>query len=356
MRRALKNNKGVTLMSVIIYITIMFVVLAAIMRITIYFSDNMREAADVSFETEFNKLNIYLLDEAKKTGNNISEINTDGTQIIFSKGNKYTYNSENKIIYLNDTIKVCENVESCLFEEEIAENGKNILALTIKINGTTKTMKYVVVSHNYENEQIIVQGDYIINKEHFKNLYQQVEYIGNDWTQYINTGFIPSSNTSIEMKVSNTSTTHACLYCARSDGHTNTYSAFLIDGTSLRVDYYDTTYSNIMEATKGTAYVYKQNKNMVYVNNELLKTIPQTEFSSEYNMYLMASHNQETGAHNIGKIKLYYCKIWDGETIVRNFIPCYRKADGVVGLYDTVNDVFYTNAGTGTFEKGAKVN
>ena len=38
-----------------------------------------------------------------------------------------------------------------------------------------------------------------------------------------------------------------------------------------------------------------------------------------------------------------------------NLIPCYRKADSVVGMYDTVAKVFRTNVGTGTFTKGADV-
>lgn len=43
--------------------------------------------------------------------------------------------------------------------------------------------------------------------------------------------------------------------------------------------------------------------------------------------------------------------------VTRQFdlVPCYRKADDVIGFYDIVNDVFYTNAGTGTFVKGPDV-
>jgi hypothetical protein len=41
---------------------------------------------------------------------------------------------------------------------------------------------------------------------------------------------------------------------------------------------------------------------------------------------------------------------------VRDMIPCYRKNDSVIGMYDIVNDTFYTNSGTGAFLKGANVN
>lgn len=36
-------------------------------------------------------------------------------------------------------------------------------------------------------------------------------------------------------------------------------------------------------------------------------------------------------------------------------IPCYRKADNVVGLYDTISNNFLTNSGSGTFVAGPNV-
>lgn len=44
-----------------------------------------------------------------------------------------------------------------------------------------------------------------------------------------------------------------------------------------------------------------------------------------------------------------------GNNIVADLIPAKRNSDGVLGMYDTINDVFYTNAGTGTFTAGAEV-
>lgn len=44
-----------------------------------------------------------------------------------------------------------------------------------------------------------------------------------------------------------------------------------------------------------------------------------------------------------------------GSSSERIFIPCYRKADGVIGMYDITTKVFITNQGTGTFTKGGDV-
>ena len=38
----------------------------------------------------------------------------------------------------------------------------------------------------------------------------------------------------------------------------------------------------------------------------------------------------------------------NGET-ERNYIPCIRTSDGIAGMYDTVNGVFYASVGTDNF-------
>lgn len=61
-----------------------------------------------------------------------------------------------------------------------------------------------------------------------------------------------------------------------------------------------------------------------------------------------------SSASEYARGKLYSAKIYDGNTLVRNFIPC-KNPDGVIGMWDDVNSVFYGNAGTGSFAAGAEV-
>jgi hypothetical protein len=62
------------------------------------------------------------------------------------------------------------------------------------------------------------------------------------------------------------------------------------------------------------------------------------------------------GAINAGSV--YYgqgryrgCQIYDDGVLVRDFIPC-QDPNGVAGMYDTLNNKFYANAGTGDFVTG----
>ena len=74
-------------------------------------------------------------------------------------------------------------------------------------------------------------------------------------------------------------------------------------------------------------------------------------------IYLFGIHNDEDEGYtnNNTALKIYEYKAYNQDTVVQHLIPCYRKSDNVAGMYDTVNNVFYTNQGTGTFIVGENV-
>ena len=47
-----------------------------------------------------------------------------------------------------------------------------------------------------------------------------------------------------------------------------------------------------------------------------------------------------------------YVKIWKQGSLVRNYIPCYRKSDNKAGFYDTVNHTFNPSIGSAEFVAG----
>lgn len=53
--------------------------------------------------------------------------------------------------------------------------------------------------------------------------------------------------------------------------------------------------------------------------------------------------------------KLYGARCSRGHEVVREYIPCYRKSDGVVGLYEKFTGQFLTSAIEATFAKGADI-
>ena len=53
-------------------------------------------------------------------------------------------------------------------------------------------------------------------------------------------------------------------------------------------------------------------------------------------------------------MNIYKAAIFENGKLIPEFffIPCYRISDGKTGMYDTVNDVFRPNSGTGIFIRG----
>ena len=67
------------------------------------------------------------------------------------------------------------------------------------------------------------------------------------------------------------------------------------------------------------------------------------------------AYNRQGTAAVFSSVKLYHAVISEGTGIKANYIPCYRKSDSVIGLYDVVGNSFYPNNGSGSFTKGNNV-
>lgn len=183
--------------------------------------------------------------------------------------------------------------------------------------------------------------------------YTQVEYLKSTGTQYINVGFKPNQDTRIVLDVNSPLVSGPVwLFGARTAADSKTYN-FLCQGSKYRSDYNDNSSTSLTINPSGRFEIDKD-KNITKINGSTASTIPYGAFQCEYNLFLF--NNNNAGAAGAGaSISIYSCKIYDNGTLVRNFVPA-RNSSGALGLYDTVNGIFHTNAGTGTFVAGAEIN
>lgn len=61
-----------------------------------------------------------------------------------------------------------------------------------------------------------------------------------------------------------------------------------------------------------------------------------------------SSYDWKVGADAVGQEnyhqflgRIYYLNVWNGDTQVRAMVPAIRDADGKIGMFDTINNVFY---------------
>ena len=78
-----------------------------------------------------------------------------------------------------------------------------------------------------------------------------------------------------------------------------------------------------------------------------------TTQTSDHEMVIFACN--QLGIYKYHSImKLYSCKVYENGILIMNLIPC-KTSLNEIGMYDTVNYKFYSNAGTGEFVPGDEV-
>lgn len=187
--------------------------------------------------------------------------------------------------------------------------------------------------------------------------YTTVDYIESSGTQYIDTTYIPKNTTKWEMTAQFTE--NVPQYNGRYDGTTNPVGQRLdiaIDipsGADEPVFFLNGGLSNptnyVADINKHTFVVDMINQ-IGKIDNNSYPLVTQ-DFNSQRRVYLFA--RQANTIEYKCKMKLYNCKFYENNVLKMNFIPCYRNSDNEVGLYDSVNGVFYTNQGTDSFTYGA---
>ena len=193
-----------------------------------------------------------------------------------------------------------------------------------------------------------------ISKSRLPKEYQEVEYIESTGTQYIDTGVKPNQDTSVELDGSIDG--YGIFFGVRTS---TTEGVSTIQGLSSGTWAMGYNNSSVAFGTKDSnRHVWFKNKNLQYMDGELKYNYTYANFTAMGNAYLFAYNNNGTIGYVInGRVRVYSCKIWAtaDSMLVRYMIPAKRNSDGVVGMYDIMNDVFLTNQGTGDFEYGSEI-
>lgn len=185
--------------------------------------------------------------------------------------------------------------------------------------------------------------------------YTQLNYIESTGTQYIDTGYKANQKTEYEVEFSYSemiSSSNGFILGSRISSNSENISLTCDSGTIYigRGNKYTgaTATTNVNQT-----YSIKVTENNTTRDGTIISQIA-NEFgnsSGSNNVYLFTC-NQNGSNVRYFKGKIYSCKIWDNGESVREFIPCKRNSDNLVGMYDTVNNVFYPNAGSGSFTAG----
>ena len=185
--------------------------------------------------------------------------------------------------------------------------------------------------------------------------YTELEYIESSGTQYIDTGYTPNQDTSVMLDaqcINYNSGTQGILFGARTSATENVFVIQRLTAGNWNMGY------NAASIIVGTAdtnrHMFYKDKQYQYLDGVLKGTGTYSSFTCPGTAILFGFNNAGTPKPTSFPAKIYSFKMWNNRTLVRNFIPA-KNSSGVVGLYDTVGNRFYTNQGTGEFTGGPVV-
>lgn len=214
------------------------------------------------------------------------------------------------------------------------------------------------------------------------NGYTQLNYIEttsvNYKSNYINTGFIPNQNTDVEMKIqpgSNITSSSGWDWDRVFGADSNfllvlDYSQYnspifcfkgkefllyddeiwgLTDESQIASGYSSPGIDDFFTPSNNKTMTLKIGKSGVKINEvQMVSSLSGNNFTSSNPIWLFS---QSDGGDKDARLKMFYCKIYDNGTLVRDLVPC-KNSSNVVGMYDLVNKTFYQNESSTPFIYG----
>lgn len=149
----MKKEKGITLISLTIYIIVFTLTLAVLASLTNFIYSNLHkvDSGNVSAE-EFNKFNSYFVPDVKASEDVTIKNEDDRITIQLSNGGTYTYVKAENVIY-KDSTKIAKKIVKFEVEKQIINSGslnKKVVNINIATGKDTnniafeKNIKYVL--------------------------------------------------------------------------------------------------------------------------------------------------------------------------------------------------------------------
>ena len=286
---------------------------------------------------------------------NLTLTNDDVNEAIKIKWNDIFWSNRAKTIVRYKTGSAPVSItDGTLAVEETTKNQYS--STPFSLSGVLDETTYYISAFAVDSNGTIINVQGMSIKTDFTFAwYQKVEYLKSDWNQHIDT-WINYNNCPtpiVEYRFRNNNSTGCWMFWFWAPSP-NKWYIFWIDHNQFKfisqsawTGYTWITYSTWWHTFTTTSTQWKVDWTVWYSHST-------TMWASWFNVYLFRTNNFWAVPTDID---VSYCKISKPDwTVLREFIPCFRKSDWVAWMLDIVNRVFYTNAWTWTFTKWPDIN
>lgn len=252
----------------------------------------------------------------------------------------------------------------------VSDNYDNNVSVDIESDLTNKVGKYVITytatdsSNNKTVERRVIN---IVDENVFDTNYEQLDYIQTNGSQYIVFDYKVKKNSKlkldiqfIENKNTDVETANNTFIGKDDISSDNTFTANFganIDQKNIIFYWIDKTYASGAD-TYCIEYNSVLNRSIMTLKSGSVNyqgvtssiAVKRTDTPSNLVLFgVLSSSADEMKSFNRYDVKLYSFQIYEDDNLIKDLIPCYRKSDGVAGLYDLINNVFYDSDGVSEF-------
>ena len=189
--------------------------------------------------------------------------------------------------------------------------------------------------------------------------YTLVDCITSSGSQYIDTGFVPSSTDYVEIKASlSTGNANRGLFCSRDGNAENSFTAIYSNLNTARFDFNSaqavTTFG--LETNEIFTIALDGNTKEGYVNGEVAHTFTDAnDFTPVANLFIFALHKNGSSIGYRPSGNIYHFKVTGADGKLKlDMVPAVRNYDSVPGLYDRISRTFHPSTSGTAFTAGAQ--
>lgn len=212
-------------------------------------------------------------------------------------------------------------------------------------------------------------GDILWQKpagEDYKELYQRVDYLytkGGTSGGWFLTDFIPNNTSGMEFTFAVPSFSDVATMGTRTSASNTRCYIFYPRTTSVGYIGWNTAQSWTITTAANTKYITRMNwlasKKAVLLKGDG-SSIGSKSMSGtlvqQVSPVAICRYNNATSTPSGGRaMYVYGARFTQGSEIVREYLPCYRKSDGIMGLYETFTNTFVESQVANGFTKGEDI-
>lgn len=249
-------------------------------------------------------------------------------------------NISNYVVYANGT-QIYSGTGTSYSFAAAEETTYNFYVVATNVGGST-TSSTVTYTTPADQAKIRIKG------KKLPDTLQKVEYIQTDGAQLINLGKVGDSVSQYDIQFIADSHRQLMGYGGSGSEYWGATDTTIYEAGGQRGSTTDTTQRRNITWT----YSYRDGISKVEYDGVTISNGNGASKNVDNVDYKLFNISADASGQYGCACRLYGLTIYHYDNKVHELIPCYRKSDGVIGLYDAAGGKFYTNEGTGNFTKG----